>query len=75
MTDLATLKTRLDEAETALHALHTGQRSVELRYADGKAAQFQSGDAARLEQYIAGLRRQIARAEGTLRRNKLIFTG
>jgi len=75
MADLATLKTRLDEAETALHALATGQQSVSVRYPDGKQVDFTAARQRELERYIANLRVQITRAEGGKRAPRLVFTG
>jgi len=66
MTDLATLQTRLTEAETALHRLvtlkiavdvNTGSRSV--RYA------YDAGSIRELRSYIADLKAQIAAVSGT----------
>lgn len=75
MADLATLKTRLTEAEDALHTMSLpGSAVVEVRRDDGTSVQFQPVERPRLEAYIAALRRQIARAEGTQRPpKKLVF--
>ncbi|WP_316979973.1 gpW family head-tail joining protein [Shumkonia mesophila] len=65
MTDVATLTTRLAEAEAALHDLLTSRKAVTLRAADGKTVTWQAGDAASLRGYVADLKAQIATASGT----------
>lgn len=66
MTDLATLQTRLSEAEDALHQLHMGRRVVQVQMQNGSTVEYaRSRDQiVRLEQYVASLKNQIARAKG-----------
>lgn len=64
MADLATLRSRLAEAEDALHRLVTGQQEVSV--SDGtNTATYSRATMADLRSYIAELRGQIARAGGT----------
>lgn len=65
MADLATLQTRLDEAESALHLLATGSQEVEVRHGD-IGAKYTQANMGSLRAYIADLRAQIAAAGGTL---------
>lgn len=75
MADLATLQTRLSEAETALHDLATGSRVVEVRR-DGKMMKYGEANKSSLADYIADLRRQIdvltSADETTLPRRRFI---
>lgn len=64
MAELATLKTRLSEAEAALHNAMKSGGVVEYRQADGR---FVRRDAAELRLYITDLRAQIASAAGGAR--------
>ena len=48
------LQTRLDEAETALHKLLTGQQTVRLEY-DGKSVTYTAASAGDLRAYIGQL--------------------
>jgi hypothetical protein len=66
MADLATLKTRLAEAEEALHRLQTGDREVKVATI-GRAAEYGQTDAPKLERYIATLRSEIDRLSGRSR--------
>jgi len=66
MADLATLRTRLAEAEDALHRLHMGE--MEVRVATGsKGVEYGPADAGKLERYIATLRSEIDRLSGARR--------
>lgn len=60
--DLETLKSRLTEAETAIHALATGQRVVDV-WKDGRRVRFQEGNRGDLMRYAQELRDQIAGLE------------
>lgn len=67
MTDSATLTARLAEAESALHALLTGTKVVELRHAAGPASRtgiFSRAEIGPLRAYIADLRRQLGLSTG-----------
>lgn len=64
MADLATLKTRLTEAETAYHALMTGQSVVSVDVQDMGKTTYQAADAPKLAAYIQSLQSQIAVLEG-----------
>lgn len=65
MTDLATLQARLTEAEEACHALMTGAQTTVVRDSDGNEVRYTPSDAGRLQAYIAELRRQIGRRDGS----------
>ncbi len=58
MTDTATLQARLSEAETALHALMTGTKAVNVDY-DGRRVTFQMTSRATLEAYVDRLKREL----------------
>lgn len=62
MTDLATLQSRLTDAESALHALMTGAKVARVG-GGGESVDYTPADAGRLASYIASLQRQIARAK------------
>lgn len=61
--DLATLKTRLAEAEEAHHQLMIG-RSVTAAGHDDQQVTYTKADAPKLAAYVHRLRNQIARLEG-----------
>ena len=65
MADLATLQTRLTEAEAARHALLTGTR-VAVVARDGRRLEYTSaaGSIAQLESYIGQLQADIATLTG-----------
>lgn len=65
MADLATLQTRLSEAEAARHALLTGAR-VQVVARDGRRVEYTSasGSIAQLESYISQLQADIAKLTG-----------
>lgn len=67
MADLATLQTRLDEVDTAIHALMTGNREVQVRSGDSWVS-YSETDLTKLESYRASLARQIATLTGTGKR-------
>lgn len=76
MADLATLETRLAEAELAHHKLLTGTRLEELEHGDMRSKYSSAATALReLPAYIAELKRQIAELGGdeTLRRRGLVI--
>ncbi|MCL5745016.1 MAG: gpW family protein [Acidobacteria bacterium] len=75
MADLDTLRTRLTEAETALHRLQTGSAVEEIAAPDGSRTRFMPTDAARLEAYIGSLTQQIERASRGFPRGPIYFTG
>lgn len=66
MADLATLKTRLAEAEESLHRLQMSDREVKISTI-GKAVEYGQADATKLEIYIAKLRSEIDRLSGQSR--------
>lgn len=74
MADLATLQTRLAEAETAYHQLLTGALEVETMHGDmhTKWNQVTKGD---LLAYISDLRAQVSAAGGSvgLRRRAFVI--
>jgi hypothetical protein len=65
MADLATLQTRLTEAETALHALLTGSR-VQVVARDGRRLEYTSaaGSINQLRNYIGQMQAEIASLTG-----------
>lgn len=64
MTDLATLETRLAQAETALHLLVTGSQRQVVDIDTGGRVAYTAANAADLRLYIAGLKNQIAKLKG-----------
>lgn len=70
MTEIATLRQRLNEAEEAYHKLAMGQSVVMLNYSiDGSnQRQFNQASLPALETYIARLKVEISRASGLGRR-------
>ncbi|WNO10423.1 gpW family head-tail joining protein [Teredinibacter sp. KSP-S5-2] len=73
MADIAILKTRLEEAEMALHKLMTGAREVKVKVDDYGETTFSETNMANLERYIAKLKQDIARALGRPRRKPLFI--
>lgn len=61
MADLATLQTRLTEAETARHNIATGG-GVEFVSRDGRAVRYSRNNLADLNEYIETLERDIEMA-------------
>lgn len=64
MTDLATLQSRLCEAENAYHLLMTGGKEVSVNIGGYGAVAYQAADAPKLEKYIAHLKLEIRRKQG-----------
>lgn len=65
MASPATIQAWLDEAEAALHALSTGSKAEELRFAAGavqRSVRYTAADVNQLRAYIADLRRQLGQA-------------
>lgn len=60
---LATLQTRLTEAQDAFHALNTGAQTVSISTGD-KRINFTPAEVDKLRAYIADLQRAIAIASG-----------
>lgn len=70
MADQATLRARLDEAETALHQLTIGRRSKAFTHAAGDVSrrlEWTEANIADLRAYIADLRRQLGQTTGRRR--------
>jgi peptidoglycan hydrolase CwlO-like protein len=65
MADLATLQSRLDAAETALHNLQIGALEMQVDHADMRVA-YTKADIGKLQGYIDSLKTQIAAAGGTI---------
>jgi hypothetical protein len=65
MADLATLQTRLTEAEGAVHDLVMGRKAVQVSFPDNSALTFTTFELPQLREYVDDLRRQIAVASGT----------
>ncbi len=64
MADLTTLKTRLSEAESALHSLAIGARTAQVDV-DGHRISYTQASVDKLQGYIVRLRAEIAAAGGT----------
>lgn len=64
MADLATLQTRLADAESAYHALLTGSKSEEVEHGDMRL-RYTRAQAGELAAYIASPKSQIAALGGT----------
>lgn len=71
MTDLATLQTRLTEAEEAHHQLMMGAKEVTVSVGGYGSTTYAQASADKLEQYIERLKAQISRIEGKPRRRIL----
>jgi hypothetical protein len=71
MTDVAILQSRLTEAEDAYHLLMTGAKEVSVNIGGYGAVTYQSSDAAKLEKYIAQLKFDIQRKQGTVGRKPI----
>jgi len=67
MADLATLQTRLEQAEEALHALRIGDLAAKVRGPDGRSIEYTAGTAGDLRAYIGELKNQIAALLGQTR--------
>jgi len=67
MAQIDVLQTRLAEAETAYHALMTGERIVSISI-EGRGQSYTPADMGRLQAYIVRLKDEIARLSGTARR-------
>lgn len=64
MTDCATKRLRLAEAENALHELMTGTKAVKVGFGPGKSAEYTEANIDKLRTYIEDLRRQVAECDG-----------
>jgi hypothetical protein len=64
MADLATLQTRLNEAELAEHKLMVGGGVASVNYEGRGSVTYARADLAKLQAYIAALRAQIAALQG-----------
>lgn len=75
MADLATLQTRLAEAEEAHHLLMMGVKEVTVSIGNYGSTTYAQASADKLEQYIQRLQAQIARLTGGARRGiiKVVF--
>lgn len=64
MADLATLQTRLAEAEAAYHRLQTGAAEETVQHGDMRVT-YTAASAGKLASYIESLKAQIAAAGGS----------
>lgn len=64
MTDCATKRLWLAEAELALHQLSTGQREVKLTYGQSKGVEYNQANMSDLRAYITTLREEVAECDG-----------
>lgn len=74
MTTLATLQTRLEEAQSALHLLMMGEKEARVQHAANKSVAYTETNRADLERYIQQLEGEIARIEGRPRRGRILVT-
>lgn len=72
-TDLATLKKRLEEAETALHRLMLGELEVTVSVVGFGATNYSQTNRSQLERYIAQLKSHIANKSGQRKRGPIFF--
>jgi len=72
MAQLDVLQKRLDEAETAYHALMTGERIVSISI-EGRGQSYTPADMGKLEMYITRLKNEIARLQGKPRRGPVLM--
>ena len=76
MADLATLQTRLTEAEAAYHRLRLGEKDVEVRYPNAGTIRLNEADADKLAGYISDLKAEISNLEsGRPRRSPIYMEG
>ena len=73
MTDLQTLRQRLQEAEGALHRLMMGELEVTVSVTGYGATNYNSVNKHQLEAYIAQLKVHIAKKTGRSRRGPLLI--
>ncbi|PZP83316.1 MAG: hypothetical protein DI582_11170 [Azospirillum brasilense] len=69
MTDLATLQTRLAQAEEAHHQLMMGEKEVTVSVGGYGSTTYAQTSIDKLEQYIERLKAQISRTQGKPRRS------
>ncbi len=69
MTDLATLQTRLAQAEEAHHQLMMGEKEVTVSVGGYGSTTYAQTSIDKLEQYIERLKSQISRTQGKPRRS------
>jgi len=72
MADLATLQTRLAEAEEAYHQLMTGAKEVTVSIGGYGSTTYTQVNIEKLDQYIQKLTAQIARLGGKPRRGVIL---
>ena len=72
MADLATLQTRLAEAEEAHHQLMTGAKEVSVSIGGYGATTYAQANIEKLEHYIERLKTQIGRISGKPRRGIIL---
>lgn len=65
MTDCATKRIWLAEAENALHKLMTGSKSQTITFGSGKSVTYNTASISKLQIYINDLRQQVAACDGT----------
>lgn len=72
---LETLQARLESAQTALHDLMTGTRTVSVRGQSGAMAQYSEAQSAQLERYINQLQTAISVKQGAAKRGPIYLVG
>lgn len=65
MTTLATLQTRLSEAEEALHQLLLGSKEQTIEFGAGRKVTYNQANIGELRGYVSRLEDQIAVLQGT----------
>ena len=64
MTDCATKRVWLAQAELALHQLMTGTKEVKLSFGPGKAVEYSQATVRDLQAYVNQLRAEVAECDG-----------
>lgn len=67
MTDCATKRLWLAEAENALHALMTGTKEVKITFGPNKSVEYTQANLRELRAYIDQLRAEVAECDGQTR--------
>lgn len=70
--DIATLRTRLTEAEEAYHKLMIGEKEVSVSVGNFGSTTYNQTTKSALEGYISSLKSQIAQAEGKSIRRRIL---
>lgn len=76
MTDCATKRIWLAEAQNALHQLITGGQETKVNFGPGKGVEYSQANIAQLRTYIAQLQAEVDECDGKvgMRRGPIRFT-